>query len=143
MASFSNLVVVYKGLCRPKDLPLFFTDLADLRLESAICLFHQRYSTNTLPQWSMAHPFRYLAHNGELNTITGNRQWIKARGYKFASPLLPDMNDAAPFVNETGSDSSAIDNMLELLLAGGMDLFRAFRLLIPLPGRTIRIWMRT
>ena len=131
VASFSNLVVVYKGLCRPKDLPLFFTDLADLRLESAICLFHQRYSTNTLPQWSMAHPFRYLAHNGELNTITGNRQWIKARGYKFASPLLPDMNDAAPFVNETGSDSSAIDNMLELLLAGGMDLFRAFRLLIP------------
>nr|WP_320016253.1 glutamate synthase large subunit [uncultured Desulfobacter sp.] len=131
VASFSNLVVVYKGLCRPKDLPLFFKDLGDLRMASAVCLFHQRFSTNTLPQWSMAQPFRYLAHNGELNTITSNRQWSRARGYKLTSPLLPDMVDAAPFVNETGSDSSSLDNMLELLLAGGMDLFRAFRLLIP------------
>ncbi|MFH2093381.1 MAG: glutamate synthase large subunit [Pseudomonadota bacterium] len=131
VASFSNRVVVYKGLCRPKDLALFFTDLADLRMESAICLFHQRFSTNTLPKWSLAQPFRYLAHNGELNTITGNRQWARARAYKLNSPLLPDMAEAAPFVNESGSDSSALDNMLELFLAGGMDLFRAFRLLIP------------
>ncbi len=131
VASFSNRVVVYKGLCRPKDLALFFTDLADLRMESAICLFHQRFSTNTLPKWCLAQPFRYLAHNGELNTITGNRQWARARAYKLNSPLLTDMAEAAPFVNESGSDSSALDNMLELFLAGGMDLFRAFRLLIP------------
>lgn len=131
IASFSNRVVVYKGLCRPKDLELFFTDLADLRMESAICLFHQRFSTNTLPRWCLAQPFRYLAHNGELNTITGNRQWARARAYKLNSPLLTDMAEAAPFVNETGSDSSALDNMLELFLAGGMDLFRTFRLLIP------------
>lgn len=131
IASLSNLVVVYKGLCRPKDLPLFFLDLADLRMESAICLFHQRFSTNTLPRWPLAQPFRYLAHNGEINTITGNRQWARARSYKFKSPLLPDMADAAPFVNQSGSDSSALDNMLELFLTGGMDLFRAFRLLIP------------
>ncbi|MFH2060572.1 MAG: glutamate synthase large subunit [Pseudomonadota bacterium] len=131
VASFSNRVVVYKGLCQPKDLALFFKDLADLRMESAICLFHQRFSTNTLPKWRLAQPFRYLAHNGELNTITGNRQWARARAYKLNSPLLPDMAEAAPFVNESGSDSSALDNMLELFLAGGMDLFRAFRLLIP------------
>ncbi len=131
ITSLSNLVIVYKGLCRPVDLPLFYPDLADIRLESSICLFHQRFSTNTLPKWSLAQPFRFLAHNGEINTITGNRQWAGAREYKFRSPLLPDMTDAAPFVNLRGSDSSALDNMLELLLAGGMDLFRAFRLLIP------------
>jgi len=131
IASLSNLVIVYKGLCRPVDLPLFYPDLADIRMQSAICLFHQRFSTNTLPKWSLAQPFRYLAHNGEINTITGNRQWSKARSYKFKSPLLPDMAEAAPFVNTTGSDSSSLDNMLELFLAGGMDLFRAFRLLIP------------
>jgi glutamate synthase (NADPH/NADH) large chain len=131
MASLSNLVIVYKGLCQPVDLPLFYPDLADFRMQSAICLFHQRFSTNTLPRWPLAQPFRFLAHNGEINTITGNRQWAKARAYKFRSPLLPDMAEAAPFVNDTGSDSSALDNMLELFLAGGMDLFRAFRLLIP------------
>jgi len=131
IASLSNLVIVYKGLCRPVDLSLFYPDLADIRLQSAICLFHQRFSTNTLPKWSLAQPFRYLAHNGEINTITGNRQWSRARSYKFRSPLLPDMAEAAPFVNVTGSDSSALDNMLDLFLAGGMDLFRAFRLLIP------------
>jgi glutamate synthase (NADPH/NADH) large chain len=131
IASLSNLVIVYKGLCRPVDLPKFFPDLADYRMQSAICLFHQRFSTNTLPRWPLAHPFRYLAHNGEINTITGNRQWAKSRSYKFRSPLLPDMAEAAPFVNSAGSDSSALDNMLELFLAGGMDLFRAFRLLIP------------
>jgi glutamate synthase (NADPH/NADH) large chain len=131
VASLSNLVVVYKGLCRPADLPKFYLDLADLRMQSSICLFHQRFSTNTLPRWELAQPFRFLAHNGEINTITGNRQWSRARSYKFHSPLLPDLQDAAPFVNESGSDSSALDNMLELFLAGGMGLFRAFRLLIP------------
>lgn len=131
VASLSNLVVVYKGLCQPADLTKFYPDLADLRMQSSICLFHQRFSTNTLPRWELAHPFRFLAHNGEINTITGNRQWAKARSYKFRSPLIPDLQDAAPFVNEYGSDSSALDNMLELFLAGGMGLFRAFRLLIP------------
>jgi len=131
IASLSNLVIVYKGLCRPVDLPRFYPDLADFRMQSAICLFHQRFSTNTLPKWKLAHPFRYLAHNGEINTINGNRQWAAARSYKFRSPLLPDMADAAPFVNSSGSDSSSLDNMLELFLAGGMDLFRAFRLLVP------------
>ncbi|MBU1139618.1 MAG: glutamate synthase large subunit [Proteobacteria bacterium] len=131
IASLSNLVIVYKGLCLPVDLPSFYPDLADYRMQSAISLFHQRFSTNTLPKWPLAQPFRYLAHNGEINTITGNRQWARSRSYKFRSPLLPDMAEAMPFINNSGSDSSSLDNMLELFLAGGMDLFRAFRLLIP------------
>jgi glutamate synthase (NADPH) large chain len=131
VASLSGQVIVYKGLMMPADLPSFYTDLADIRLKSAICLFHQRFSTNTSPKWPLAQPFRFLAHNGEINTITGNRQWARARAYKFNSPLLPDLQQAAPFVNETGSDSSSLDNMLEMLLSGGMDLYRAMRLLIP------------
>ncbi|MFD2179926.1 glutamate synthase large subunit [Veronia pacifica] len=131
IASLSTRTIVYKGLCMPADLPRFYLDLADLRLESSICLFHQRFSTNTQPRWPLAQPFRYLAHNGEINTIEGNRQWARARAYKFSSPLLPDLREAAPFVNETGSDSSSLDNMLEVFLSGGMDLFRAMRMLVP------------
>ncbi|GAK17582.1 LOW QUALITY PROTEIN: glutamate synthase [Vibrio sp. JCM 19053] len=131
ICSLSTQVLVYKGLCMPADLPRFYLDLADLRMESAICLFHQRFSTNTQPRWPLAQPFRYLAHNGEINTIEGNRQWARARAYKFSSPLLPDLQTAAPFVNETGSDSSSLDNMLDLFLAGGMDIFRAMRMLVP------------
>jgi glutamate synthase (NADPH/NADH) large chain len=131
IACLSGLVTIYKGLVMPKDLPAFYADLADERLKSAICVFHQRFSTNTLPKWPLAQPFRYLAHNGEINTIKGNRDWAMARTAKFATPLIPDLKDAAPFVNNEGSDSSSLDNMLELFLAGGMDLFRAMRLLVP------------
>jgi len=131
ISSLSGLVTVYKGLMMPVDLPNFYLDLADMRMKSAICVFHQRFSTNTQPRWPLAQPFRYLAHNGEINTIAGNRQWARARAYKFSSPLLPDLQTAAPFVNEEGSDSSSLDNILELFLAGGMDIFRAMRMLVP------------
>lgn len=131
ICSLSNQTIIYKGLCMPKDLPKFYTDLADLRMQSAICLFHQRFSTNTMPRWQLAQPFRYLAHNGEINTISGNRAWARARAYKYYTPLIPDLQTAAPFVNETGSDSSSLDNMLEVFVNGGMDLFRAIRLLVP------------
>ena len=131
VACLSGLVTIYKGLVMPKDLPAFYHDLADERMQSAICVFHQRFSTNTLPRWPLAQPFRFLAHNGEINTIKGNRDWAMARAAKFATPLIPDLKDAAPFVNTEGSDSSSLDNMLELFLAGGMDLFRAMRLLVP------------
>ncbi|WP_166422185.1 glutamate synthase large subunit [Paraglaciecola sp. 20A4] len=131
IACLSTLVTIYKGLVMPKDLPKFYLDLADERMQSAICVFHQRFSTNTLPKWPLAQPFRFLAHNGEINTIRGNRDWAQARSSKFVTPLLPDLADAAPFVNTEGSDSSSLDNMLELFLAGGMDLFRAMRLLVP------------
>ncbi|WNC71655.1 glutamate synthase large subunit [Thalassotalea psychrophila] len=131
VASLSCLVTIYKGLVMPKDLPNFYLDLADIRMQSAICVFHQRFSTNTSPQWHLAQPFRYLAHNGEINTISGNRQWSRARTYKFKTPLIPDLQSAAPFVNESGSDSSSLDNMLELFMSGGMDLYRGMRLLMP------------
>ncbi|WP_026375898.1 glutamate synthase large subunit [Aestuariibacter salexigens] len=131
IACLSALVTIYKGLVMPRDLPAFYLDLADERMQSAICVFHQRFSTNTLPRWPLAQPFRFLAHNGEINTIRGNRDWAMARTAKFSTPLLPDLKEAAPFVNMEGSDSSSLDNMLELFLAGGMDLFRAMRLLVP------------
>nr|WP_136251849.1 glutamate synthase large subunit [Ningiella ruwaisensis] len=131
VACLSTFVTIYKGLVMPRDLPAFYLDLADEDLASSICVFHQRFSTNTLPKWPLAQPFRFLAHNGEINTIKGNRDWAIARTSKFATPLIPDLRDAAPFVNVSGSDSSSLDNMLELFLAGGMDLFRAMRLLVP------------
>ena len=131
IASLSSMVTIYKGLVKPVDLANFYLDLADLRTKSSICLFHQRFSTNTSPKWPLAQPFRFLAHNGEINTIAGNRLWAKARAYKFKTPLIPDLQNAAPFVSESGSDSSSLDNMLELLLMGGMDLYRSMRMLIP------------
>jgi glutamate synthase (NADPH/NADH) large chain len=131
VATLSNLVTVYKGLVMPENLPEFYADLRDPRLESKICLFHQRFSTNTLPNWKYAQPFRFLAHNGEINTISGNRSWSEARTPKFQTPLLPDLQKIRPLVNQEGSDSSSLDKMLEIFLAGGMDVFRAMRILIP------------
>jgi len=131
VASLSTRVVSYKGLVMPANLPVFYQDLNNDQLTASICVFHQRFSTNTWPQWRLAQPFRYLAHNGEINTIQGNRNWSVARSYKFASSLIPNMEDIRPWVSSSGSDSCSLDNMLEALLAGGMDVFRAMRLLIP------------
>lgn len=131
VASMSDNVISYKGLLMPVDLPKFFLDLANSELETAICVFHQRFSTNTSPRWPLAQPFRMLAHNGEINTVMGNRNWSVARTSKFQSKLLPDLSDVTPLVNRTGSDSSSLDNMLEVLLTGGMELHRAVRMLIP------------
>jgi glutamate synthase (NADPH/NADH) large chain len=131
ISSLSTNVISYKGLMMPVDLPRFFTDLADERLETAICVFHQRFSTNTTPQWPLAQPFRMLAHNGEINTIVGNRNWSVARTPKFITPLLPELQSLQPLVNRTGSDSSSLDNMLEILTLGGMELHRAIRMLVP------------
>ena len=131
VSSMASDVLSYKGLIMPENLPVFYKDLNDKSMESAICVFHQRFSTNTWPQWKLAQPFRYLAHNGEINTIQGNRNWANARGYKFKSELLPDIEAIQPLVNMSGSDSSSMDNMLDFLLSGGMDIFRAIRLLIP------------
>ena len=129
--TLSSQVVSYKGLVMPSYLPVFYKDLQDKRMETAICVFHQRFSTNTWPQWKLAQPFRYLAHNGEINTIQGNRNWALARGAKFATKLIDNMDDIRPLVNTTGSDSSSMDNMLEALMAGGISMFRAMRLLVP------------
>ncbi|WP_051207835.1 glutamate synthase large subunit [Saccharospirillum impatiens] len=131
ICSLSDTVLSYKGLVMPEDLPRFYLDLASETLETGICVFHQRFSTNTMPKWPLAQPFRLLAHNGEINTIQGNRNWARARASKFESPHLPNLEELQPVVNTTGSDSSSMDNMLELMLLGGMDLFRACRTMIP------------
>ena len=131
VCSLSSDVILYKGLVMPEYLATFYTDLEDESLESSIAVFHQRFSTNTLPQWRLAQPFRYLAHNGEINTIQGNRSWAKARASKLRSPVLPELNELLPLVNQDGSDSMSLDNMLELLIAGGIDVFRAMRMLMP------------
>jgi glutamate synthase (NADPH/NADH) large chain len=131
IASLGTNILSYKGLMMPVDLPGFYLDLADERLETAICVFHQRFSTNTMPRWPLAQPFRMLAHNGEINTIVGNRNWSVARTPKYKTDLLPDLQEAAPLVNRTGSDSSSLDNMLEMLVTGGMDLHLAVRTLVP------------
>ena len=131
ICSLSGRVISYKGLVMPIDLPKFYLDLADERLETAICVFHQRFSTNTMPRWPLAQPFRLLAHNGEINTIEGNRNWAEARTPGFESELLPNIKEIAPLVNRTGSDSSSMDNMLDMLLTGGVDMARALRMLIP------------
>ncbi|HEY9118385.1 MAG TPA: glutamate synthase large subunit, partial [Marinobacter sp.] len=131
ICSLSHRTLAYKGLMMPADLANFYKDLGDPDLQTAICVFHQRFSTNTMPRWPLAQPFRFLAHNGEINTIDGNRNWALARAAKFSSPDLPDLQTLQPLVNLTGSDSSSMDNMLEVLLAGGVDLFRAVRMMIP------------
>ena len=100
-------------------------------MKSSICVFHQRFSTNTHPRWHLAQPFRLLAHNGEINAIRGNRNWVKARSSKFKSPRLPKIQKFKELVNESGSDSSALDNMIEILLKGGVKLFRAIRMVMP------------
>jgi glutamate synthase (NADPH/NADH) large chain len=131
ICSLSGRVISYKGLVMPVDLPRFYADLGDERLQTAICVFHQRFSTNTMPRWPLAQPFRLLAHNGEINTIEGNRNWAEARTAGFQTEHLPDIQEIAPLVNRSGSDSSSLDNMLDVLLTGGVDMARALRMLIP------------
>ena len=129
--TLSSRVIGYKGLVMADRLPQFYPDLQSEQMRSSLAVFHQRFSTNTWPEWRLAHPYRYLAHNGEINTIQGNRHWSVARSHKFRTPHIPDMDDIRPLVSPTGSDSCSLDNMLEALLMGGMDIFRAMRLLIP------------
>lgn len=124
-------VVLYKAMVMPENLPVFYQDLQREDMASSIAVFHQRFSTNTLPEWRLAQPFRYLAHNGEINTIRGNRNWARARTKKLTSDLLPELPELSPVIGMNGSDSSSLDNMLEVLINGGMDLFMAMRTLIP------------
>jgi glutamate synthase (NADPH/NADH) large chain len=131
IASLSSVTISYKGMIMPSALPDFYPDLRDPRLESSVCVFHQRFSTNTLPQWRLAQPFRFLAHNGEINTIAGNRNWAMARAKNFISDKLDDISDLDPIISLVGSDSSSLDNMLEVMRAGGMDVLQAMRILMP------------
>ncbi|WP_028536154.1 glutamate synthase large subunit [Paludibacterium yongneupense] len=130
LPTLSPHTLSYKGLVTPENLPHFFLDLKDERFASSLAVFHQRFSTNTWPQWKLAQPFRFLAHNGEINTVQGNRHWSRARERIMESPHL-DMESVRPIVQTDGSDSMSLDNMLEGLLMGGIGLFRALRLLVP------------
>ena len=131
ITSLSSRAIVYKGLMMPEAMPQFYQDLNDPDMKSALSVFHQRFSTNTLPQWRLAQPFRYLAHNGEINTIQGNRNWSVARSYKFDTAKIANIEDIRPFVSTDGSDSMSFDNMLETLIMGGVNLFRAVQMMIP------------
>jgi glutamate synthase (NADPH/NADH) large chain len=131
VVSLSPDVLGYKGLVMPAALPDFYPDLRDERFASAICVFHQRFSTNTWPQWKLAQPFRHLAHNGEINTIAGNRRWARARLKGLRAPNGLEFDAVAPIVDFDESDSASVDRMLEAMLAGGMDVFHAMRLLMP------------
>ena len=131
VASLSSVTISYKGMIMPRVLSDFYPDLKDPRLESSVCVFHQRFSTNTLPQWRLAQPFRFLAHNGEITTIQGNRNWAQARAKNFISDKLDDISDLDPIVSLIGSDSSTLDNMLEVMRAGGMDVLQGMRILLP------------
>lgn len=137
VASLSSATLSYKGMVMPEVLTSFYPDLRDPRLETSVCLFHQRFSTNTLPEWRLAQPFRFLAHNGEINTIQGNRNWALARAQNFRSENLPDISELDPIIATTGSDSSSLDNMLEVMRAGGMDVLQAMRILIPPAWQTV------
>jgi glutamate synthase (NADPH/NADH) large chain len=130
VASLSAETLVYKAMAMPRWLPEFYPDLRHPTLASSAVLFHQRFSTNTVPNWRLAQPFRLLAHNGEINSIRGNRLWALARGPTLRSPML-DGRELSPLVSLDGSDSQSLDDMLEVLVRGGMDALLALRILIP------------
>ena len=129
--SFSAKTIIYKGLMLPSDIKNFYIDLQSKQFTSSICVFHQRFSTNTSPRWHLAQPFRLLAHNGEINAIRGNRNWSRARSNNFETINIPKIQQFKQIVNETGSDSSALDNMLEILVSGGINILKSIRMIIP------------
>ncbi len=132
IATFSCRTVIYKGLVMPTQILAYFPDLDDPSFVSALALVHQRFSTNTFPTWDLAHPFRYLAHNGEINTLRGNRNWMRARETQMRSELFgEDLKKVFPVLNEQGSDSATLDNAFELMVLSGRSLAHAMMMLIP------------
>jgi glutamate synthase domain-containing protein 2/glutamate synthase domain-containing protein 1/glutamate synthase domain-containing protein 3 len=130
--SCSSRTIVYKGMLAANQVPRFFPDLTDERMESALALVHSRFSTNTFPNWRLAHPFRLLAHNGEVNTLTGNVNWMRAREAQLESELLgKDLKKVLPAIRPRGSDSATLDNALELLVRAGRSLPHAIMMLVP------------
>ncbi|CAA9329695.1 MAG: Glutamate synthase [NADPH] large chain [uncultured Nocardioidaceae bacterium] len=130
--SLSSRTIVYKGMLTTDQLDAFFPDLLDERVESAIGVVHSRFSTNTFPSWPLAHPFRFLAHNGEINTVTGNRNWMRAREALLDSDLVPgDLERLFPICTPGVSDSASFDEVLELLHLGGRSLPHAVLMMIP------------
>lgn len=133
IASLSSKTIVYKGMLTPGQLRDFYLDLSDLDFTSALAMVHSRFSTNTFPSWARAHPNRFLVHNGEINTIRGNVNWINAREGKAESPFFPDIKKVFPVVDDSGSDSAMFDNTLEFLHMTGRSLPHAIMMMIPEP----------
>ncbi|NLF50696.1 MAG: glutamate synthase large subunit [Leptolinea sp.] len=132
ICSLSYKTVIYKGMLTSKQVRYFFPELSDPLMETALAMVHSRFSTNTFPSWDRAHPYRYLAHNGEINTLRGNVNLISAEQYSFQSPLFgSDMPKILPVVNNDGSDSAIFDNVLELLVLTGRSLPHSVMMMIP------------
>jgi len=132
VASCSARTIVYKGLLLAGQVANYFKDLQDSRVVSALAMVHQRFSTNTFPTWDLAHPFRFIAHNGEINALRGNVNWIRAREQGISSPVLgDDIRKIWPLIYDGQSDSASFDNALELLVMGGYTLAHAMMLMIP------------
>jgi glutamate synthase (NADPH/NADH) large chain len=129
--SLSGRTIVYKGMVTTLQLEPFYPDLSDERFESLLALVHSRFSTNTFPSWPLAHPFRFIAHNGEINTVKGNANWMAARESQLASKLLGDIDQLKPIVTPGASDSATFDEVLELLVLSGRSLPHAMMMMIP------------
>ena len=133
-SSLSCRTIIYKGMLMPEQVGKYFPDLNDPTMDTALALVHSRFSTNTFPSWERAHPYHYIAHNGEINTLKGNVNWMKAREPLLASPLFgKDIEKIKPIVNTNGSDSAQFDNVLELLVMSGRSLPQAMMMMIPEP----------
>ena len=131
-SSLSSQTIVYKGMLTTGQLEEFFPELSDERVVSPLALVHSRFSTNTFPSWPLAHPYRFIAHNGEINTVKGNRNWMRARESLLASDVIPgDLKRLFPIVEMSGSDSASFDEVLELLYLGGRSLPHAVLMMIP------------
>jgi glutamate synthase (NADPH/NADH) large chain/glutamate synthase (ferredoxin) len=134
ICSLSSRTIVYKGLLTPRQLERFYPDLGDERYKSRVAVFHERYATNTAPSWALAQPFRLIAHNGEINTVKGNRLWMRARQREMRSAFWGEELEALrPITGDGGSDSLSLDNVLEFLLRSGRSLFQGLMLMIPDP----------
>jgi glutamate synthase (NADPH) large chain len=132
ISSLSSRTIVYKGMLTTGQLEEFFPDLSNSLVESPMALVHSRFSTNTFPSWPLAHPYRFIAHNGEINTVKGNRNWMRARETLLESELIPgNLKRLFPIVNESGSDSASFDEVLELLYLGGRSLPHSILMMIP------------
>ena len=132
IASLSSKTIVYKGLLRADQLDSFYRDLSDESIVTSLALVHSRYSTNTLGSWRLAHPYRLACHNGEINTIRGNQNWMRAREALFSSPFFgDDMKKLSPIIREGASDTAGFDNALELLVSTGRSLPHALMMMIP------------
>ena len=129
--SFSARTIIYKGLLLAHQIGEFYAELLDPDTESAMCLVHQRFSTNTFPTWQLAHPFRYLCHNGEINTVRGNVNWMNARQPVMKSPLFDDFKKLGNIIQASGSDSAALDNAVEMFTMAGRSLPHVMAMLIP------------